>query len=85
MNESTVDRVLLWMASGLSGADLETACVAKLDAAKGNDHPPQHPPRSRPRPSLAHRARRSTSGEEQLPPRGVRGGASGAAAPPAPS
>ena len=31
MNESTVDRVLLWMASGLAGADLETACVAKLD------------------------------------------------------
>jgi hypothetical protein len=29
--DSTIDRVLLWMVSGLSGADLETACVAKLD------------------------------------------------------
>ena len=31
MNDSTIERVLLWMVSGLSGADLETACVAKLD------------------------------------------------------
>ena len=31
MNDSTVDRVLLWMVSGMSGADLETACIAKLD------------------------------------------------------
>jgi len=31
MNDSTIDRVLLWMVSGLAGADLETACVAKLD------------------------------------------------------
>lgn len=29
--DSTIDRVLLWMVSGLAGADLETACVAKLD------------------------------------------------------
>ena len=29
--DSTIDRVLLWMVSGLEGADLETACVAKLD------------------------------------------------------
>jgi len=29
--DTTIDRVLLWMVSGLSGADLETACVAKLD------------------------------------------------------
>lgn len=29
--DSTIERVLLWMVSGLSGADLETACVAKLD------------------------------------------------------
>ncbi len=31
MNDSTIERVLLWMVSGLSCADLETACVAKLD------------------------------------------------------
>jgi hypothetical protein len=31
MNDSTIERVLLWMVSGLSGADLETACVAKLE------------------------------------------------------
>ena len=31
MNDSTIERVLLWMGSGLAGADLETACVAKLD------------------------------------------------------
>ena len=31
MNDSTVDRVIIWMVSGLAGADLETACVAKLD------------------------------------------------------
>jgi hypothetical protein len=31
MNDSTIDRVLLWMVSGLAGADLETACVAKLE------------------------------------------------------
>ena len=30
-NDSTIDRVLLWMVSGLAGADLETACVAKLE------------------------------------------------------
>ena len=30
-NDSKIDRVLLWMVSGLAGADLETACVAKLD------------------------------------------------------
>ena len=29
--DSIIDRVLLWMVSGLAGADLETACVAKLD------------------------------------------------------
>jgi hypothetical protein len=29
-NASTIERVLLWMVSGLSGADLETACIAKL-------------------------------------------------------
>ncbi len=29
--DSTIERVLLWMVSGLAGADLETACVAKLD------------------------------------------------------
>ena len=29
--DPAIDRVLLWMVSGLSGADLETACVAKLD------------------------------------------------------
>lgn len=29
--DSTIDRVLLWMVSGLAGGDLETACVAKLD------------------------------------------------------
>jgi hypothetical protein len=26
-----MDRVIIWMVSGLAGADLETACVAKLD------------------------------------------------------
>lgn len=31
MNDSTIERVLLWMVSGLAGAELETACVAKLD------------------------------------------------------
>ena len=31
MNDSTIERVLLWMVSGLAGADLETACVAKLE------------------------------------------------------
>jgi hypothetical protein len=31
MNDSAIDRVLLWMVSGLAGADLETACVAKLE------------------------------------------------------
>lgn len=31
MNDSTIERVLLWMVSGLTGPDLETACVAKLD------------------------------------------------------
>ena len=30
MNDSTIDRVLLWMTSGLAGADLENACIAKL-------------------------------------------------------
>ncbi len=30
-NASTIERVLLWMVSGLSGADLENACIAKLD------------------------------------------------------
>jgi hypothetical protein len=30
-NDSTIERVLLWMVSGLSGADLETACIAKLN------------------------------------------------------
>ena len=29
--DSTIDRVLLWMISGLAGADLENACIAKLD------------------------------------------------------
>ena len=29
--DSTIERILLWMVSGLAGADLETACVAKLD------------------------------------------------------
>lgn len=27
---AAIDRVVLWMVSGLAGADLETACVAKL-------------------------------------------------------
>src|SRR5450759_3600171 len=31
MNDSTIERVLLWMVSGMSDADLATACVAKLD------------------------------------------------------
>ena len=31
MNDSTIERVLLWMVSGLAGAELETACIAKLD------------------------------------------------------
>ena len=30
-NASTIERVLLWMVSGLSGADLENACIAKLN------------------------------------------------------
>jgi hypothetical protein len=36
MNDSTIDRVLLWMVSGLAGADLETACVAKLEVDPAN-------------------------------------------------
>ncbi|MBN2584985.1 MAG: hypothetical protein JXL80_18130 [Planctomycetes bacterium] len=36
MNESATDRVLLWMVSGLSGADLEAACIAKLDVPAEN-------------------------------------------------
>ena len=36
MNESVTDRVLLWMVSGLSGADLESACIAKLDVPAEN-------------------------------------------------
>jgi hypothetical protein len=35
-NDSTIDRVLLWMVSGLAGADLETACVAKLEIDPAN-------------------------------------------------
>ena len=31
MSDTAVDRVLLWMANGLSGADLEAAVQAKLD------------------------------------------------------
>ena len=31
MNDSTIDRAILWMVSGMSDADLATACVAKLD------------------------------------------------------
>ena len=31
MNDSAIERVLLWMVSGLVGADLETACIAKLN------------------------------------------------------
>jgi len=31
MDESTIERVLLWMISGLSGADLENAVIAKLN------------------------------------------------------
>lgn len=31
VNDSTIERVLLWMVYGLAGADLESACVAKLD------------------------------------------------------
>lgn len=30
MTDSTIERVLLWMVSGLAGADLENACIAKL-------------------------------------------------------
>lgn len=30
-SDATIERVLLWMVSGMSAADLETACVAKLD------------------------------------------------------
>jgi hypothetical protein len=29
-NASTIERGLLWMVSGLSGADLENACIAQL-------------------------------------------------------
>jgi hypothetical protein len=36
MNDSTIDRVLLWMVSGLAGADLETACAAKLEIDPAN-------------------------------------------------
>ena len=36
MNESVTDRVLLWMVSGLSGADLESACIAKLSVPPEN-------------------------------------------------
>ena len=31
MTDSTIERVLLWMVSGLAGADLENACIAKLN------------------------------------------------------
>ena len=31
VTDSTIERVLLWMVYGLAGADLESACVAKLD------------------------------------------------------
>ena len=31
MSEQAVERVLLWMANGLSGEDLQAACVAKLE------------------------------------------------------
>ena len=31
MNDSAIERVLLWMVSGLAGPDLETACVSKLE------------------------------------------------------
>jgi hypothetical protein len=31
MEDSVVDRVLLWMVSGLSGNDLVNACIAKLE------------------------------------------------------
>jgi len=31
MNDSTVERVVLWMVSGLAGDDLENACIAKLN------------------------------------------------------
>lgn len=31
MNDTVLDRVIIWMVSGLSGADLENACIAKLD------------------------------------------------------
>ena len=31
MNDKTIERALLWMVSGLSGADLESACIAKLE------------------------------------------------------
>ena len=30
-NASTIERVIIWMVSGMAGADLENACVAKLD------------------------------------------------------
>jgi hypothetical protein len=36
MNDSTIERVLLWMVSGLSGADLETACISKLEVDPAN-------------------------------------------------
>ena len=31
INASTIERVIIWMVSGMAGADLESACVAKLD------------------------------------------------------
>ena len=36
MNDSVIERVLLWMVSGLAGADLESACIAKLDVDPAN-------------------------------------------------
>ena len=36
MNESVTDRVIIWMVSGLSGADLESACIAKLNVPPEN-------------------------------------------------
>ena len=31
MNDEIIERALLWMVSGLAGADLENACIAKLE------------------------------------------------------
>jgi len=31
MRDEVIERALLWMVSGLAGADLENACIAKLD------------------------------------------------------